>query len=68
MKHIVRLIFWRLAFLFEKKRRGMTGFHATLAPSADTKTTAGRADLYREFTHTVRNMDKGTRINPNEIL
>ena len=65
---IVRLAFWRAAFWIEKKRRGVTCFHATLAPGADTKTMASRADLYRTCTHATRNRTKGTPIDLNEIL
>ena len=63
VQDLVRLAFWRAAFWIEKKRRGVKYFHATLAPCADTKTPGGRADLYRTFTHAIRNMDKGTPID-----
>jgi hypothetical protein len=67
LRALVRLAFWRIAFWIEKKRRGVTYFHATLAPCADTKTASGRADLYRSFTRMMRHMDKTTPIPQSEI-
>jgi hypothetical protein len=66
MKNYIRLAFWRASFWFERKRRGVTGFHATLSDKADTKSAGGRADLYRDYTRVIRGLHKQKSIDPAE--